>query len=263
MQHFRTYLARAVRRTVSARAARAQALSALQAWDPADPDALALRAILSGAGEGTPTACERTAEGFRLFESRVLHSLRFYPVETNGARVPTLPSADPRIGKPEPKLARMLFQTRAGRLIGRELDPRNERDTRTGQGFSPNGADKLADALALRGDKAAEEAACAALARAALRLRPRAKPSPVPAASDAPPALTMRQRVLHAPLRARRAAELRALRAQARAWQAAFADPTDDHAHARFALARIGARLAHVRDGGGDMPSPCMRNLDG
>ncbi len=263
MHPFKTYLARAARRTVSARAARAQALAVLQTWNLCEPDALALRTILSGASEGTPPACERTAEGFRLFESRVLHSLRFHPIESNGARVPKLPSADPRIGKAEPKVARMLFQTRPARLVGRELDPRDERDTWTGQGFTPNAADKAADALALRADKAAEEAARAALARAALRLRPRAKPSPVPKAEDLPPALTPRERHAHAPLRARRAAELRALRAQARAWRAALADPADDHTLARFALARILARIAHARAGGGEMPSPCMLNLKG
>lgn len=213
-------LRRAAARAQSARAARAAALDALRTWQPGT-DADALRIILSGATEGTPPACERTADGFRLFDSRALHALRFHPLKANGATRDARPSADPRIGAREPRVAAFLYQSRAARLIGRALDPESERDTWTGQGFAPNAADRDADARAFALDAAACESAQAALTRAR-RAFPELTPERAAAArpssgGDAlPPVLSARQRHAHAAARDARAAALRAMRAQER-----------------------------------------------
>lgn len=124
-------------------AAAAAAWRYVLAWTDSDADAL--RVILSGALEGTPPACEPTADGFRLYSSRALHNLRFHPVQANQATPTPTADASPYKGPREPRTPLYLYVTRSARLMNRQLDPAGTDDTWTGQGFAPNRADAAAD----------------------------------------------------------------------------------------------------------------------
>ena len=200
-------------------------------------DAATLYNIVSGATEGTPPACEATADGFRLHDSRAIRGVRMHPLQAHGCYVSIAPGIDPR----EPKVSTRLMQPRACGTIGRKLDPDTMHDTWTGQGFAPNAADADADAkvdavLSTGADDfGAAQAAQAALDRAALDFRGNRKHKRR-GKSRTCDIVEIDNRHRH--ISAATFERLEALYRTASQWREALADPTEDRASARGALDR-------------------------